>query len=313
MMSSTEFLKIKEKQKAFGMNNGLRVHEVFDRIFTIFVFLNLQSSYIWMKFSFQRGSSDKAVMAFTQGMLVSLFFQLVLRWIWGCCMDGCQSFFFKNFFRQLEQSSGSRLSSLWPNERSITVPTCCSQPSKGTVLTLLRNIKREQYIFRKEKMADDKKMETIPFDPRFPNQNQTRNCWQNYVDFHRCQKIKVGRWEEMTKSLVGMIMNALKAMHIWWWNWLCKRWYYLWQSPGWGVRALPVLPEELQNRLPCSLGGEVGRAERKSENSFLANFHFALFFRAPSPPTSRAPSLCVVHFKEITKFMESCCGNAWRA
>ena len=31
-----------------------------------------------MKFSFQRGSSDKAVMAFTQGMLVS-FFQLVLR------------------------------------------------------------------------------------------------------------------------------------------------------------------------------------------------------------------------------------------
>ena len=28
MMSSTEFLKIKEKQKAFGMNNGLRVHEV---------------------------------------------------------------------------------------------------------------------------------------------------------------------------------------------------------------------------------------------------------------------------------------------
>merc|ERR1712179_856938 len=22
-----------------------------------------------------------------------------------------------------------------------------------------------------------------PFDARFPNQNQTRNCWQNYVDF----------------------------------------------------------------------------------------------------------------------------------
>ena len=29
MMFFTEFLKIKEKQKAFGMNNGLRVHEVF--------------------------------------------------------------------------------------------------------------------------------------------------------------------------------------------------------------------------------------------------------------------------------------------
>nr|ALS04053.1 cytochrome c oxidase subunit 6B1-like protein [Acartia pacifica] len=33
-------------------------------------------------------------------------------------------------------------------------------------------------------------IQTIPFDPRFPNQNQTRNCWQNYVDFHRCQNIK---------------------------------------------------------------------------------------------------------------------------
>ncbi|KAF7709027.1 hypothetical protein HF521_018084 [Silurus meridionalis] len=23
---------------------------------------------------------------------------------------------------------------------------------------------------------------TAPFDARFPNQNQTRNCWQNYLD-----------------------------------------------------------------------------------------------------------------------------------
>ncbi|GAB6021428.1 Cytochrome c oxidase subunit 6B1 [Chamberlinius hualienensis] len=32
--------------------------------------------------------------------------------------------------------------------------------------------------------------ETAPFDPRFPNQNQTRYCWQSYVDYHRCQKVK---------------------------------------------------------------------------------------------------------------------------
>ena len=35
MMSYAEFLKIKEKQKAFGMNNGLRVHEVFYPIFIL--------------------------------------------------------------------------------------------------------------------------------------------------------------------------------------------------------------------------------------------------------------------------------------
>ncbi|XP_041363093.1 cytochrome c oxidase subunit 6B1-like [Gigantopelta aegis] len=41
-------------------------------------------------------------------------------------------------------------------------------------------------------IMSDKEMElkTAPFDARFPNQNQTRNCWQNYVDFHRCHKIK---------------------------------------------------------------------------------------------------------------------------
>ncbi|XP_013866794.1 cytochrome c oxidase subunit 6B1 isoform X1 [Austrofundulus limnaeus] len=29
---------------------------------------------------------------------------------------------------------------------------------------------------------------TAPFDARFPNTNQTRNCYQNYLDFHRCSK-----------------------------------------------------------------------------------------------------------------------------
>jgi cytochrome c oxidase subunit 6b len=33
-------------------------------------------------------------------------------------------------------------------------------------------------------------LKTVPFDSRFPNQNQTRSCWQNYVDYYRCQKIK---------------------------------------------------------------------------------------------------------------------------
>ena len=34
------------------------------------------------------------------------------------------------------------------------------------------------------------KLETAKFDARFPNTNQTRNCWQNYLDFHRCVKAK---------------------------------------------------------------------------------------------------------------------------
>lgn len=33
-------------------------------------------------------------------------------------------------------------------------------------------------------------LKTAAFDSRFPHQNQTRNCWQNYVDYYRCLKIK---------------------------------------------------------------------------------------------------------------------------
>ncbi|XP_078062695.1 cytochrome c oxidase subunit 6B1-like [Mustelus asterias] len=33
-----------------------------------------------------------------------------------------------------------------------------------------------------------KSYKTAPFDARFPNTNQTRNCYQNYLDFYRCQK-----------------------------------------------------------------------------------------------------------------------------
>ncbi|OQR69097.1 serine/arginine repetitive matrix protein 5 isoform X3 [Tropilaelaps mercedesae] len=36
---------------------------------------------------------------------------------------------------------------------------------------------------------------TAPFDPRFPNTNQSRNCYQNYLDFHRCQKVKGEEYE----------------------------------------------------------------------------------------------------------------------
>ena len=33
-------------------------------------------------------------------------------------------------------------------------------------------------------------LKTAKFDARFPNTNQTKNCWQNYVDFHKCTKAK---------------------------------------------------------------------------------------------------------------------------
>ncbi|GBP06450.1 Cytochrome c oxidase subunit 6B2 [Eumeta japonica] len=32
------------------------------------------------------------------------------------------------------------------------------------------------------------KLETVPFDPRFPNQNQTRHCYQSYLDYFAARR-----------------------------------------------------------------------------------------------------------------------------
>lgn len=41
-----------------------------------------------------------------------------------------------------------------------------------------------------ESSFSEKDLWTAPFDPRFPNQNQTRYCYQSFLDFHRCQKLR---------------------------------------------------------------------------------------------------------------------------
>ncbi|KAF6030910.1 COX6B1 [Bugula neritina] len=42
-----------------------------------------------------------------------------------------------------------------------------------------------------EQLTEENWKGTPPFDARFPNQNQTRNCYQNFVDYHRCH-VKYG-------------------------------------------------------------------------------------------------------------------------
>ncbi len=50
-----------------------------------------------------------------------------------------------------------------------------------------------QWLFSIVVMAEEQvsvKLETAKFDARFPNCNQTKNCWQNYVDYQKCVKAK---------------------------------------------------------------------------------------------------------------------------
>ncbi|KAK4876836.1 hypothetical protein RN001_009342 [Aquatica leii] len=41
-----------------------------------------------------------------------------------------------------------------------------------------------------EVSKDNYVLETAPFDPRFPNTNQTRYCYTSFLDYHRCQKAR---------------------------------------------------------------------------------------------------------------------------
>ncbi|PWA23763.1 hypothetical protein CCH79_00010893 [Gambusia affinis] len=43
-----------------------------------------------------------------------------------------------------------------------------------------------------------KNYRTAPFDARFPNTNQTRNCFQNYLDFHRCNKALSAKGQDVS-------------------------------------------------------------------------------------------------------------------
>ncbi|KAK5580975.1 hypothetical protein RB653_001002 [Dictyostelium firmibasis] len=33
---------------------------------------------------------------------------------------------------------------------------------------------------------EGEQLQTAPYNPRFPQQNQTKHCWANYVDYYGC-------------------------------------------------------------------------------------------------------------------------------
>merc|ERR1712029_965014 len=70
--------------------------------------------------------------------------------------------------------------------------------TQSTWVILLDSLLQENFLHSfnmSKELVENPLKQTIPFDPRFPNQNQTRNCWQNYVDFYRCQNLKGEEYE----------------------------------------------------------------------------------------------------------------------
>ncbi|CAD0093102.1 unnamed protein product [Aureobasidium mustum] len=67
-------------------------------------------------------------------------------------------------------------------------------------------------------MADDEDRVTMPFkfvtgfDARFPNQNQTKHCWQNYVDYHKCILAKGEDFKPAVRYMTSSINNHVATL-----------------------------------------------------------------------------------------------------
>uniref|UniRef100_A0A8C5UVX4 Uncharacterized protein n=1 Tax=Microcebus murinus TaxID=30608 RepID=A0A8C5UVX4_MICMU len=62
-------------------------------------------------------------------------------------------------------------------------------------------------------MAEDiktkvKNYNTAPFDCCFPNWNQTRNRWQNYLDFHLCEKTMTAKGGDVSSLCLVSWVSA---------------------------------------------------------------------------------------------------------
>jgi len=53
--------------------------------------------------------------------------------------------------------------------------------------------------------------EAAPYNARFPNQNQTKHCWINYVDYYRCVKHYEGenpKFDKFKNAFQDLCPNA---------------------------------------------------------------------------------------------------------
>ncbi|PKS09692.1 hypothetical protein jhhlp_004312 [Lomentospora prolificans] len=83
-----------------------------------------------------------------------------------------------------------------------------------------------------EEHGDGSELVTKPFkfvtgvDSRFPNQNQTKHCWQNYVDYHKCI---IAKGEDFAPCRQKSTADATQFFHAY--RSLCPSgWYQRWDE-----------------------------------------------------------------------------------
>ena len=88
------------------------------------------------------------------------------------------------------------------------IPTRESLPhlaaqKEGTALKLCKGCAiPSQSLIPESKSGKPHVEPTVPFDPRFPWSNQSKNCWQNYVDYYRyCWNVILGAWKRRERNM----------------------------------------------------------------------------------------------------------------
>lgn len=99
---------------------------------------------------------------------------------------------------------------------------------------------------------EDIKIETAPFDARFPNVNQTRHCWQHYVDFHKCEKAK---GEDAPVCLYYKKVYQSMCPVAWVRNYSSQIPYHMCTSVGFSVLYKSHLWTSKRNYTKCPNGG----------------------------------------------------------
>uniref|UniRef100_T1J5N0 Cytochrome c oxidase subunit 6B1 n=1 Tax=Strigamia maritima TaxID=126957 RepID=T1J5N0_STRMM len=94
-------------------------------------------------------------------------------------------------------------------------PTVQAMGQTGEMPLSMEDIPWAKKFMKKPPPEPEFRLETAPFDPRFPNTNQTKYCYQSYLDYHRCRKVKGEDYkpcEYFFKVYKSMCPNAWKTV-----------------------------------------------------------------------------------------------------
>jgi cytochrome c oxidase subunit 6b len=122
-------------------------------------------------------------------------------------------------------------------------------------------------------------LSTAPYDPRHPNTNQTRHCFQNYVNYHRCKRFLSSEGKEAEDEIEKTCFPFKRlykilcpnAWHEQWDEWVEEERspFFLEPPAGWDLEKRLSFVRENEERAKTAKSSsiKVTVAEKKAEET----------------------------------------------